>query len=709
MAVTTMLCGWLLLLMVTNTPNIAHCSAPPTDPGHLFIPLGKTYPSYSSWAITLSISMKPYRKDVRRINDATNELSRTARTLLANHSPPTNATAADPAHASLTVSLKHLSHSIDQLQTEENHLVDTFRDLLSIPEARSSARSANIVRRTGRSKRVKRGLIDGIGSVMSSLFGTATESEIKHLDRNVQLINTKEVAMAHAFNGTLNVINSTRVATTQNRKALRTLQTAMSSMSTSHLKLIRAADNAEALITVSLRVADLAENVRQVTRSLNHLYTSLVSLSSKLALAQVGILHADLIQSRDLNRVLRKVSKSLPAHFALPFPPSATRDYVRIVKTKLIPVDDAFHVLFYIPLLHTLHAFDVYRFFPYQVPLHSHNISLLYVPNEPRYLVVSENRQQYIQPVDSEIEACLLIKQPFCPLHEPAYSTANADSCVVALFRQDELSISRLCAPIVRPTNDAPKAHYLSRGTWLLVSRPPLSITVVCPYNSTTISITKSVHLLTLPMECSASSDSLYLPPYYASETHLDFPDFNDAFTISNDSSSIPIWRSHWTSAIPIAAQSNSSLIPTLHVDGMPADDYFNRVEALPLEQVIDDTPSAFSYTWLLIIIISVLATCCMCFCIKHCFPRSLANYRLPRFVPASAVRDIREPAIEMDECRHALNPPAAPPGSLQSIPEETAVDATASTSETLAATELPRHAPFARRPVVSPRPSPIV
>ena len=347
---------------------------------------------------------------------------------------------------------------------------------------------------------------------MSSLFGTATESEIKHLDHNVQLINAKEVAMAHAFNGTLNVVNSTRVATTQNRKALRTLQSAMSSMSTSHLKLIRAADNAEALITVSLRVADLAENVRQVTRSLNHLYTSLVSLSSKLALAQVGILHADLIHSRDLNRVLRKVSKSLPAHFALPFPPSATRDYVRIVKTKLIPVDDAFHVLFYVPLLHTLHAFDVYRFFPYQVPLHSHNISLLYVPNEPRYLVVSENRQQYIQPVDSEIEACLLIKQPFCPLHEPAYSTANADSCVVALFRRDEQAISRLCAPIVRPTNDAPKAHYLSQGTWLIVSRPPLSITIVCPYNSTTLSISSPVRLLTLSMECSASSDSLYLP-----------------------------------------------------------------------------------------------------------------------------------------------------------------------------------------------------
>ena len=212
MAVTTMLCRWLMLLTVTNVLNIANCAAPPTDPGHLFIPLGKTYPSYSSWAITLSISMKPYRKDVRKINDATNELSRTARALLANHSPPTNATAADPAHASLTVSLKHLSHSISQLQTEENHLVDTFRDLLSMPEPRSSARSANSIRRTGRSKRVKRGLIDGIGSVMSSLFGTATESEIKHLDHNVQLINAKEVAMAHTFNGTLNVINSTRVA-----------------------------------------------------------------------------------------------------------------------------------------------------------------------------------------------------------------------------------------------------------------------------------------------------------------------------------------------------------------------------------------------------------------------------------------------------------------------------------------------------------------
>ncbi|KAF0290571.1 putative RNA-directed DNA polymerase from transposon BS [Amphibalanus amphitrite] len=79
------------------------------------------------------------------------------------------------------------------------------------------------------------------------------------------------------------------------------------------------------------------------------------------------------------------------------------------------------------------------------------------------------------------------------------------------------------------------------------------------------------------------------------------------------------------------------------------------------------------------------------------------------RTIHRAAARDTREPAIEMDECHHVLNPPAAPPGSLQSIPEETAVDATASLSEPLAATELPRHAPFARRPVVSARPSPIV
>ena len=481
--VETIVIGWLSLAL--STPL-----SPPMDPGHFFIPMGKTYPSYSSWAITISIGMSPYRKRLGEISTATIQLTQTAYDL--KTSIHTFSNDSDPNHATLTLSVSRLSRSIDQLQSEGKDLAYTFSDLLSLPEDLGDVRGNSTYERRSRHRpnprrsrhRRRRGLIDGIGKIMSSLFGTATEGEIKHLSENVRLVNAKEVAMAHMFNGTLTVLNSTRVATHQNRKALRKLGTAIQSMTESHYKLTQIAKTMEETLSVSLHVADLSESVNQVTRAVHHLRSSLSSLSHKLALARAGILHADLISSKTLGRVLRRIGKALPPNFALPFPLSQLQDYVRIVKTKLIKTGGNYHILFYVPLLHTLHAFNIYRFFPYHVPLLEHNVSLSYVPNEPRFLLVSENRQQYIQPADSEMASCIMENHPFCQLHEPAYSTVGAASCIVSLFRQDRPAVQKFCAPVIRPTNNAPKAYYLADGKWLIVSRPPTRRTIVYPHTS---------------------------------------------------------------------------------------------------------------------------------------------------------------------------------------------------------------------------------
>ena len=711
-AVTLFLIG-LQLVIAHGAPSIN-----PTDPGHLFIPMGKTYPSYSSWAVTVSMSMIPYRNEVLRIRSATHQLTHTLKLL-----QPAAANSTEPVQASLALALKRLSGSVKQLEHEQDDLVSTFGDTLSLPEkledlppppSRKTSRnhrrrkpktnndstSNDVTTRRGRShsrkrkfksprnattpgRRVKRGLINGIGKIMSSLFGTATEGEISHLVENVQLIDTKEVAMAHAFNGTLRVLNSTRVATEQNRNALRSLRNAIQSMTESHIKLIQMSNSEAELLSISLQVADLAEAIHQVARSAHRLYSALTLLSDKLALAQVGILHADLISSRDLTRVLRKIDKSLPTNFALPFPAQKTTEYARIVKTKVVRNEDTYHVLFYIPLLHTLHAFDVYRFFPYHVPLHDQNVSLAYVPNEPRYLIISENRQQYIQPEDSEMEVCILAKQPFCQFHEPAYSAANAASCIVSLFRKDAVAITRYCSPIIRPTNDSPKAYYISRGKWLLVAKPPLQLTTVCPENSNTLSVESAVSVITLPIECSASSASIYLPPYYASETHLELPAFN-LDQLVNSSTRIPIWRPEWPEIIPTVA-NRTNVLPPLHIDGMPADEYFNRIEAMPLRQVYDESPASFSVTWTFIIIGSLLAMACVCFGARHCCTPSRAERFLPRFRPAPTnAHDEHETAeFELLESRPQVQPQPSPQDHQATCPVAavTATDAVSSRS----------------------------
>ena len=647
-----------LAILLSWLSRLSHASAkPPQDPGHIFIPMGKIYPSYSSWAVTVSLSMTPYRRQLRIVEQATSALLRTAPNI-----PSPVANRSDPNRGIMSVAVRRLYKSIYQLSQEEENIRMTFEHLLPSPND---------------SRRAKRGLINGIRSIMSSLFGTATENEITHLTRNVQLINSKEMAMAHAFNGTLKVLNTTRVATTQNRKGLQALERAFTSMQTAEGELQKISASNEGYIIFSLRITSLVESVQIMTRSVMRLHSSLAALSDRLALAKVGILHSDLISDRDFERVLRKIAKNLPSNFALPYPAEQIQDYIRITKTKLIRNGNDFHILFYVPLLHTLHAFDVYRFFPYQVPLHDLHMSLTYIPDEPSFLVIAENRQTYIQASDAELEPCILAKLPYCQIHEPAYSTVGASSCIVSLFRHDNPGITKYCAPIARPTNGAPKAYYLANGSWLLVSRPPVKLTVVCPSGSTTKSVTKAIDIVQLEVECSAAGDSIFLPPYYASETHLSLPDFHPDQLLPNDTSDIPIWRHHWSGAINASLRANVSVLPTLHVAGIPANDYFNQVTAIPLTSVSDSSPSSFSVTWLLIIIIGLMCAFILWFIVKHCCPRARSMYTLPSYAAATAATP--EPAIELLEPPPVLSQPIdqSPSRSAYRTPLEAVSDAT--------------------------------
>ena len=200
--------------------------------------------------------------------------------------------------------------------------------------------------------------------------------------------------------------------------------------------------------------------------------------------------------------------------------------------------------------------------------------------------------------------ACITNQMPFCQLQEPAYSMSDSSSCIVSLKRQDPVAVEKYCSPVIRPANSSPKGYYLAMGKWLLVSRPPTRLAIVCPTGTTSLLVTKPVQTVQLKPECSASGDAIYLPPYYASDTHLDLPDFTP-LDPGNFTQTIPIWKPRWKRT---AINPNFTSLPPLHTNGMPADQYFNEVEALPLEDVFKESPTSFSRTWTLTISIGLIA-----------------------------------------------------------------------------------------------------
>ena len=77
-----------------------------------------------------------------------------------------------------------------------------------------------------------------------------------------------------------------------------------------------------------------------------------------------------------------------------------------------------------------------------------------------------------------------------------------------------------------------------------------------------------------------------YLPPYYASETHLALPpDLTESYY---NNASLPIWRDTLSAKLRNVSKALKPPhhLSELHVNGVPVDTYFIQIIAQPLETV---------------------------------------------------------------------------------------------------------------------------
>ena len=105
----------------------------------------------------------------------------------------------------------------------------------------------------------------------------------------------------------------------------------------------------------------------------------------------------------------------------------------------------------------------------------------------------------------------------FCSITTPFQPLANPPSCVTALYARSSADITSQCSLQIRKTLDVNLPTQISPDVWILttpLSVPASTITLICHEKATeTITMRKPVHILRLPMACSATSPNFYLPP----------------------------------------------------------------------------------------------------------------------------------------------------------------------------------------------------
>ena len=123
----------------------------------------------------------------------------------------------------------------------------------------------------------------------------------------------------------------------------------------------------------------------------------------------------------------------------------------------------------------------------------------------------------------TQFQACQDANGQFCSITTPFQPLANPPFCITALYAKNKVDIASKCSLQICKASATNLPTQIAPDVWILttpVTAPLNTMTLICLEKPmATIPIQKPIHILKLPMVCSATSSNFYLPPRYETPT----------------------------------------------------------------------------------------------------------------------------------------------------------------------------------------------
>ena len=120
---------------------------------------------------------------------------------------------------------------------------------------------------------------------------------------------------------------------------------------------------------------------------------------------------------------------------------------------------------------------------------------------------------------NTQFQACQQANGQFCSSSAPFQPLANPPTYIASLYVKSKTDIASKCSLHVCKTTAASLPAQISPDVWILTTPAMAQIntmSLICLEKPMeTIPIRTPLHILKLPMACSATSSTFYLPPRY--------------------------------------------------------------------------------------------------------------------------------------------------------------------------------------------------
>ena len=469
----------------------------------IFQKTNEIYTNDAHWYVTFVHDLKPFQGLVNKIKNDIESTSKILHAVAYNYNKR---------------ELIEYVETFKSLQIEVDLLTDTYQSIYKTFEDYKTLHKD--------SKRVKHSILPFVGQLMSTLFGTISESDLENINENINILAKNQEQIVHDLDMSLSVLNMTRIQVSENRRSIMDLIICIQKLDEKILKL---QENLERKLT---RLGQFIHTYLQfqmifdeIKMTIQNAIFYIGNLKTELNMLALNHLSTSTISPRDLKTLLVEIQSKLAMNYELPKNPNI--DIWYFYKTLLCMTymeNDQIRIVLKIPLINTKEKYDIFKVHNIPVPFYNTSIldevkhCLVKYELEAGLLLFSKNREEYAFLSENDYYMCNRHKLHFCNPKAIIYPTNMNKLCVVALFMKDQSDVKRFCKQTVVLNQKLPLVRYLSSGIWLIVTNENLKFTVNCQSGdteSTEVHVEAPFGILHLNNTCRASNRYLRLLGFF--------------------------------------------------------------------------------------------------------------------------------------------------------------------------------------------------
>ena len=594
---------WIVTLILAN-----YLTYVTTTTGVNFVPQNEFYSTYSMWALSFSIDLRPYYDNIAHINH-------TAMTLR-----PKVITEIGNAIQRISNSRDNVSTSID-FESEMVLLRSNLMQHISLCEMQASLTLLQLTNTLDDltelytqtdDRRQKRSLLPWAGDLLGSLFGTATKSDMSRLRQQINSLSANENELVHVVENSLSIINKTNSVVANNRRVINILSHAADKLDRKIRMLNNVIWDRERIQDVRIGMSNkVITMTNAIIRTLRKVSNMVHNLSDNMNRALRNQLSTTLVAPEQLRDVLGGISRRIPSSLTLKeYDGNRIMWYYKHLPVTVVPDQDRIHLISVIPLIPVESLYTLYRMVVLPIPIEQTEMASVII-TEGTHFAISKQGNSYVILDDDELSKCQNLDTTYCPLNRASMNLARMPSCLGSLYLAEQDGITRNCPVKISNNVKFPIFRHLVQGKWMIASKSKIIIHQRCDVLGDVTSpliVTPPVQIITLQSGCTGYTEYARLPPYFY-KSSSDLNPLTPYERLNVGAQLTPIWNidnSNYTYDYQlINAKSNLPDLP--EVENIDMSQLKNRLDNISREKIIVSD----SNKWKI-----VLVTVAVCVCV---------------------------------------------------------------------------------------------